>query len=270
MLMLSITPHSSALSTRSPDPRYLILIVLSPRAATGNDITKVVKRRLADGAAASLGLRDGNNRGHDGDRPIVNVSGLASSTWCPACSSCITGGELRLSIRTCQPVINISPRSSSPPEHIAHASDVPRCIPARPQLVWCVACKTLRRVPLPSVSSGFALGAPLGSVSAPGLSGHLRAALRTRLSQHFARFGRRSERQRALDDACVCRSCGDAAPRALECIHGRVLCYDGALRLARLVTTINTTTWDAWEQCREPVPYFFLPFRKILAKQPNV
>uniref|UniRef100_A0A7S4HD33 Uncharacterized protein n=1 Tax=Prymnesium polylepis TaxID=72548 RepID=A0A7S4HD33_9EUKA len=80
-------------SGKSWPPLMSRLWVTSDALRSSNDITKVVKRQLADGAAASLGLRDGNHRGHDGDRPIVNVSGLASSTWCPACSSCITGAR---------------------------------------------------------------------------------------------------------------------------------------------------------------------------------
>eukprot|EP00966_Prymnesium_polylepis_P037070 860338-Prymnesium_polylepis.1 len=35
-------------------------------------------------------------------------------------------------------------------------------------------------------------------------------------------------------------------------------------------STINTTTWDAWEKCRGRVLYFFVRFCKDLAKQPNV
>mmetsp|Transcript_26866 Transcript_26866/g.72052 ORF Transcript_26866/g.72052 Transcript_26866/m.72052 type:complete len:157 (+) Transcript_26866:200-670(+) len=84
--------------------------------------------------------------------------------------------------------------------------------------------QTLADVPCLLVGSRLAFSGPSGSANDPGLSGQLRAAKRTRLSEHFARFGHRSERQRALDDVCVCRSCGDAAPRALECVHGRVLC----------------------------------------------
>jgi hypothetical protein len=65
---------------------------------------KLVNRRLADGAAASLGLSDGRGRGCDEENPITVVSGRASSTWWPARPSGIARGEQRLSAfdsRTC-------------------------------------------------------------------------------------------------------------------------------------------------------------------------
>ena len=107
----------------------------------------------------------------------------------------------------------ISPRSPSHPKHNAHTSDLPHCVPARPQLVWSVDRATLTDALLLSDSPRLALGAPLGSGSAPGVSGCLRVALRTRLSELSAGFGLGSERCRVLNDVCVCRSRGDAPPR---------------------------------------------------------
>ena len=178
-----------------------------------------MKQRLADGADASSGLRDVRHRGHGNEDRILSVPWLVSSTWWPARLSCIAGGEEILSIRTRQPAIKLSLRSSSHPEHIAHTSELLLYIPARPQLDGPWLVQRSPDVPRLSVGSRLAFSAPSGSANDPGLSGHLCAAKRTCLSQDFARFGRRSERQRALDDVCACRSCGDAAPLALECVH---------------------------------------------------
>eukprot|EP00966_Prymnesium_polylepis_P299132 6911828-Prymnesium_polylepis.1 len=151
---------------------------------------------------------------------LLVISRLDSSTWRPAGSTGIARGEQRPSIRARQRVSHISSRSASPPEHIPHVSDLPRCCPARPQLVWSVARATLVDALLVSVSPRLVRGDSLGSDCDPGLSGYLRIALRMRLSALFARYGRRSERCRVIDGVRVCRSCGDAAPRALECIRG--------------------------------------------------
>ena len=126
---------------------------------------------------------------------------------------CIARGEQILSIRTRQRVRRIFPRSSSHPEHAAHASDLPRCIPARRQLDWSVARASLIDALHLSVGPRLALRGPLGFGSAPGRFGYLRVALRTRLSGLFARFGRVSERCRVLDAECVCR-------RVLMCLRG--------------------------------------------------
>ena len=80
-----------------------------------------MKQRLADGADASSGLRDVRHRGHGNEDRILSVPWLVSSTWWPARLSCIAGGEEILSIRTRQPAIKLSLRSSSHPEHIAHS-----------------------------------------------------------------------------------------------------------------------------------------------------
>ena len=87
---------------------------------------KLVNRRLADGAAASLGLSDGRGRGCDEENPITVVSGRASSTWWPARPSGIARGEQRLSIRELVVEPRTTPRSSSHSEHNAHVSDLPR------------------------------------------------------------------------------------------------------------------------------------------------
>jgi len=74
-----------------------------------------------------------------GDRMLLVISRLDSSTWQPARPNCIAGGEQRLSPRTPLVERGTSPRCSPHPEHTAHVSDLPRCCPARPQLVWSVA-----------------------------------------------------------------------------------------------------------------------------------
>jgi hypothetical protein len=65
----------------------------------------------------------------------------------------------------------------------------------------------VRGTQLPSTSdfdcSGLALVAPWGSASDPGHFGYLRAALRTRLGEHFLRFGSWNE----------CGSARDVGPR---------------------------------------------------------
>mmetsp|Transcript_86077 Transcript_86077/g.257994 ORF Transcript_86077/g.257994 Transcript_86077/m.257994 type:complete len:202 (+) Transcript_86077:116-721(+) len=165
------------------------LWVTSDALRSSNDITKVVKRQLADGAAASLGLRDGNHRGHDGDRPIVNVSGLA--TWCPACSS--SGGRRPGS---CAPAASCSsqrPASASCPPFLPSSKSM-AALSRAPEAVGRNAQggpphAMLSEVLHLSVGRRLALGAPSGSDSAPGVSGYLRAALRMRLSCLFARFG---------------------------------------------------------------------------------
>ena len=140
---------------------------------------------------------------------------------------CIARGEQILSIRTRQRVRRIFPRSSSHPEHAAHASDLPRCIPARRQLDWSVARASLIDALHLSVGPKLALGGPLGFGSAPGRFGYLRVALRTRLSGLFARFGRVSERCRVLDAECVC------VDRVLMCLRGHRNASRNASRMVR-------------------------------------
>ena len=112
----------------------------------------------------------------------------------------------------------MSPRSSPPPEHSAQVSDLPRCIPARPQLVLPRLRQRSRCALHVSVGRWLPFGAPLCSGCDPGLSGHLRAALRTRLRGHFARFGRGSARCRVLDDMRPCRSRGDGSFTGTGCV----------------------------------------------------
>ena len=147
-----------------------------------------------------------------GDRMLLVISRLDSSTWQPARPNCIAGGEQRLSPRTPLVERGTSPRCSPHHEHTAHVSDLPRCCPARPQLVWSVAHATLIDVLLVSISPWLLRGSPLGYGSGLWVSGYLRVALRTRLSGLFARYGRGSERFCALDAVRVCQSREDAAP----------------------------------------------------------
>ena len=167
---------------------------------------------------------------------------------------CIARGEQILSIRTRQRVRRIFPRSSSHPEHAAHASDLPRCIPARRQLDWSVARASLIDALHLSVGPKLALGGPLGFGSAPGRFGYLRVALRTRLSGLFARFGRVSERCRVLDAECVCRSCADVPPRAPECVqervpNGKIVRSDWAGCFLLSIPPRGTRGRRAWNTC---------------------
>ena len=120
------------------------------------------------------------------------------------------------------------------------------------------------------VGPRLALGGPLGFGSAPGFFGCLRVALRTRLSGLFARFGRVRERCRVLDAVCVNRSRGDAAPRAPECVPGRVVWYVGALRLSRLLHTIIPTRGAHGGRDQDAIRILFCVSARILGKQPNV
>ena len=84
-----------------------------------------------------------------------------------------------------------------------------------------------------------------------GVSGDLRIALRMSLSAEFVHYGRRSERCRVVDYGHVCRSREDVAPRAPECVHRHVLCWNGAPRSCTLVRTIHTVVWDTSGACSE-------------------
>lgn len=221
-LMLSTTLASSALATSLARPPSAHCAVRRTDGARPGAECKLVIRRLAGGAAATGACRDDRDRVPDRDNSILNVCAAAGPAWPNARSSGIAGGEHRLSIRAPQLERVISRRSLLHPEHDAHVSDLLWRIPACPQLVWPVACATLIHVLLLSIGQRLVLGARVGCGSARGVSGYLRAALRTRLSGLFARFGRGSERCCVLDDVCACRSRGDPAPRALECVQRRV------------------------------------------------
>jgi hypothetical protein len=102
-----------------------------------------------------------------------------------------------------------------------------------------------------TLAQRLALGAPLDYGSDTGVSGDLRIALRMSLSAEFVRYGRRSERCRVVDYGHVCRSREDVAPRAPECVHRHVLCWNCAPRSCTLVRTIHTVVWDTSGACSE-------------------